>query len=162
VVSGVSRSCSDHLSCVPNSKVAASIAQPHRGKLERSIMSEERSSPPSLSRRGFLAAAGLGAAAAIFAPRLLFTQETGIVPTMINEAARAKIEVRRQRDWPADDAWLRPGLEIAFAIPTSTDQRLLRICDLLPGLLANCEMTQRSNPAFSKPVNRKSLPRLPN
>jgi len=29
------------------------------------------------------------------------------------------------QDWPADDAWLRPGLEIAFAIPTSTDQRLL-------------------------------------
>ena len=25
-----------------------------------------------------------------------------------------------------EDAWLRPGLEIAFAIPTSTDQRLLR------------------------------------
>src|SRR6202011_1860927 len=23
-----------------------------------------------------------------------------------------------QHDWPADDAWLRPGLEIAFAIPT--------------------------------------------
>ena len=31
-----------------------------------------------------------------------------------------------QPDWPADDAWLRPGLEIAFAIPTSPDQRLLR------------------------------------
>jgi hypothetical protein len=31
-----------------------------------------------------------------------------------------------QHDWPADDAWLRPGLEIAFAIPTSTDQRLRR------------------------------------
>ena len=29
-------------------------------------------------------------------------------------------------DWPADDAWLRPGLEIALAIPTSTTQRLLR------------------------------------
>jgi transposase len=25
--------------------------------------------------------------------------------------------VRLQRDWPPDDAWLRPGLEIAFAIP---------------------------------------------
>jgi hypothetical protein len=32
--------------------------------------------------------------------------------------------------------------------------------DFLPGLLANYEMTQRSNPALSKPVNRKSLPRL--
>jgi len=34
--------------------------------------------------------------------------------------------VQFQHNWPADDAWLRPGLEIAFAIPTSTDQRLLR------------------------------------
>jgi hypothetical protein len=31
-----------------------------------------------------------------------------------------------QQGWPANDACLRPGLEIAFAIPTSTDQRLLR------------------------------------
>lgn len=23
-------------------------------------------------------------------------------------------------DWPAHDAWLKPGLDIAFAIPTST------------------------------------------
>src|ERR1700716_3638176 len=56
-------------------------------------MKEERSSLSRLSRRGFLAEAGLGAATAVFAPRLLFAQETGIVPTMINEAARAKIEV---------------------------------------------------------------------
>jgi hypothetical protein len=63
--------------------------------------------------------------------------------------------LRQQRDWPADDAWLRPGLEIAFAIPTSTGQRLLRVGDFMPGLLANSEMTQRSNPALSKPVNRK-------
>src|SRR5713226_4365860 len=47
----------------------------------------------NLSRRSFIAAAGLGAATAVFAPRLLFAQEIGIVPTMINEAARAKIEV---------------------------------------------------------------------
>jgi hypothetical protein len=32
--------------------------------------------------------------------------------------------------------------------------------DFLPGLLANYAMTQRSNPALSKPVNRKGLPRL--
>jgi hypothetical protein len=32
--------------------------------------------------------------------------------------------------------------------------------DFLPGLLANYEMTQRSNPALSKPVSAKSLPRL--
>ena len=55
-----------------------------------------------------------------------------------------------QRDWPADDAWLRPGLEIAFAIPTSTDQRLLRMISarsagelgdgttVEPGILETC------------------------
>src|SRR5258707_8620616 len=51
----------------------------------------------TLSRRRFIAAAGLGAASAVFAPRLLFAQETGIVPTMIDEAARAKIEVHPLR-----------------------------------------------------------------
>jgi hypothetical protein len=65
-----------------------------------------------------------------------------------------------QHDWPADDAWLRPGSEIAFAISTSTDQQYYGVDVFLPGLLANYEMTQRSNPALSKPVNRKSLPRL--
>src|SRR5260370_25833360 len=52
---------------------------------------------PNLSRRRFVAAAGLGAATAVIAPRLFFAQETGIVPTMINEAARAKIEVHPLR-----------------------------------------------------------------
>src|SRR6266568_5382599 len=52
---------------------------------------------PSLSRRRFIAAAGLGAATAVFAPRLLFSQETGIVPTRINAAARAKIQVHPPR-----------------------------------------------------------------
>ena len=51
----------------------------------------------NLSRRRFIAAAGLGAATAVFATRLLFARETGIVPTMINEAARAKIEVHPLR-----------------------------------------------------------------
>src|SRR5258708_16827791 len=51
----------------------------------------------NLSRRRFIAAAGLGATTAVFAPRLLFAQETGIVPTMINAAARAKIEVHPLR-----------------------------------------------------------------
>src|SRR5437879_7920681 len=60
-------------------------------------MNKERSSLSSLSRRGFLAAAGLGTATAVFAPRLLFAQGTGIVPTMFNEAARAKIEVHPLR-----------------------------------------------------------------
>jgi hypothetical protein len=67
-----------------------------------------------------------------------------------------------QPDWPADDAWLRPGLEIAFAIPTSPDQRYYGVNDFLPGLLANHEMAQRSNPTLSKPVTGRSLPRLPN
>jgi glyoxylase-like metal-dependent hydrolase (beta-lactamase superfamily II) len=50
----------------------------------------------NLSRRRFIAAAGLGVSA-VCAPRFLFAQETGIVPTMINEAARAKIEVHALR-----------------------------------------------------------------
>jgi hypothetical protein len=33
--------------------------------------------------------------------------------------------------------------------------------DFLPGLLANHEMAQRSNPALLKPVTGRSLPRLP-
>src|ERR1700687_3343053 len=49
-----------------------------------------------LSRRRFIAAAGLGVST-VCAPRLLFAQETGIVPTMINDAARAKIEVHALR-----------------------------------------------------------------
>jgi glyoxylase-like metal-dependent hydrolase (beta-lactamase superfamily II) len=51
----------------------------------------------NLSRRRFITAAGLGGAAAVCVPRLLFAQETGIVPTMISEAARAKIEVHPLR-----------------------------------------------------------------
>jgi len=51
----------------------------------------------NLSRRRFIAAAGLGAATAVFTPRLLFAQETSIVPTMINGAARAAIEVHPLR-----------------------------------------------------------------
>ncbi len=51
----------------------------------------------NLSRRRFITAAGLGGATAVCVPRLLFAQETGIVPTMINEAARAKIEVHALR-----------------------------------------------------------------
>src|SRR6266446_3346326 len=50
----------------------------------------------NLSRRRFIAAAGLGVAT-VCAPRCLFAQETGIVPTMINGAARAKIEVQALR-----------------------------------------------------------------
>jgi hypothetical protein len=44
----------------------------------------------NLSRRRFVAAAGLGAAAAVFAPRLLIAQESGIVPTMRQHEPRLK------------------------------------------------------------------------
>jgi hypothetical protein len=50
-------------------------------------------------------------------------------------------------DWTADDAWLKPSLEIASAIPTSAIQRLRSLC-LLPGLLANYEMTNGQTRRF--------------
>jgi len=68
------------------------------------------------------------------------------------------MDLQRQHNWPADDVWLRPGLEIAFAIPHLQTSGDYGVDDFLPGLLANYEMTQRS--ALSKPVKRKSLPRL--
>jgi hypothetical protein len=45
-----------------------------------------------LSRRRFIVVASLGAAGVAFAPRLVFAQQKGIVPTMIDSAAKAKIE----------------------------------------------------------------------
>jgi glyoxylase-like metal-dependent hydrolase (beta-lactamase superfamily II) len=48
---------------------------------------------PAPSRRRFLVNASLSAAAVVFAPRRFFAQETGIVPTMVNAAARATIEI---------------------------------------------------------------------
>src|SRR5260370_28235972 len=52
---------------------------------------------PALSRRRFLVTATLSAAAVVFAPRRLFAQETGIVPTMVNAASRAPIEIHPLR-----------------------------------------------------------------
>lgn len=46
-----------------------------------------------LSRRGFMAMAGVSVAAGVMASHNLFGQISGIVPTMVNEAAHAKIEV---------------------------------------------------------------------
>jgi glyoxylase-like metal-dependent hydrolase (beta-lactamase superfamily II) len=51
---------------------------------------------PHFSRRRFIAAAGLGATVA-FVPRLLFAQKRGIVPSMIDAAAQAKIETHPLR-----------------------------------------------------------------
>ena len=50
----------------------------------------------NLSRRHFISAS-LGAAAVTLAPRRLFAEDTGIVPTMIRAASQAKIEVTRLR-----------------------------------------------------------------
>jgi len=50
----------------------------------------------NLSRRHFISAS-LGAGAVILAPRNLFAGETGIVPTMIQAASQAKIEVNPLR-----------------------------------------------------------------
>src|SRR5215471_18925422 len=50
-----------------------------------------------LSRRDFIALAGLGAATVAFAPRFVFAQKKGIVQTMIDSAAQAKIETHTLR-----------------------------------------------------------------
>src|SRR5215472_3494288 len=50
-----------------------------------------------LSRRDFIALTGLSAAAVAFAPRFVFAQKKGIVPTMIDSAAQAKIETHTLR-----------------------------------------------------------------
>jgi glyoxylase-like metal-dependent hydrolase (beta-lactamase superfamily II) len=50
----------------------------------------------NLSRRHFISAS-LGASALMQAQRRLFAGETGIVPTMIQAASQAKIEVNRLR-----------------------------------------------------------------
>jgi glyoxylase-like metal-dependent hydrolase (beta-lactamase superfamily II) len=52
---------------------------------------------PSLSRRNFIVGAGSVAAAVAFAPRSLFAQTKGIVPTMIDAAAKARIETHSLR-----------------------------------------------------------------
>src|SRR5215813_12886997 len=73
-----------------------------------------------LSRRRFIATAGLGATVA-FVPRLLFAQKKGIVPTMIDDAAQAKIET-----YP-----LRRGISVLegsggnIAVLTGKDGKLL-------------------------------------
>src|SRR5260370_41184215 len=53
--------------------------------------------PPICTCGRCVGGGGLGAPTAGFAPRLVFARETGVVPTMLNEAARAKIEVHPLR-----------------------------------------------------------------
>ena len=50
-----------------------------------------------ISRRRLLAMAGTTTAAALFAPRSLFASEAGIVPTMVNAAAKTRITVHPLR-----------------------------------------------------------------
>jgi glyoxylase-like metal-dependent hydrolase (beta-lactamase superfamily II) len=50
----------------------------------------------SISRRQFIAAAGVGAAVTLI-PRSLFAQKKGIVPTMIDDAAKSTIEAYHLR-----------------------------------------------------------------
>ena len=50
-----------------------------------------------LSRRRFIISAGFGAAAVAVAPGLLYAEKEGIVPTMIDAAAHAKIETHPLR-----------------------------------------------------------------
>jgi beta-lactamase superfamily II metal-dependent hydrolase len=49
--------------------------------------------PYAFSRRRFITLTGAGVAAVAFAPRVLFAENPGIVPTMIADASKAKIEV---------------------------------------------------------------------
>ena len=49
--------------------------------------------PYAFSRRRFVTLTGAGVAAVAFAPRVLFAENPGIVPTMIADASKAKIEV---------------------------------------------------------------------
>jgi len=51
----------------------------------------------NLSRRNFIALAGSAAAASALAPHFLFAQNKGIVPTMIDAAAKATIETHSLR-----------------------------------------------------------------
>jgi glyoxylase-like metal-dependent hydrolase (beta-lactamase superfamily II) len=62
---------------------------------DRKIINNEKLS--FVSRRSFLASLGIGVAAATFTPRFIFAEEKGIVPTMIDDAAQAKIQIHTLR-----------------------------------------------------------------
>lgn len=52
----------------------------------------------SVSRRRFMSSLGLGAAAMALAPRMIFAEQKGIVPTMIDAAAKATIQTHTLHD----------------------------------------------------------------
>jgi len=68
------------------------------------------------------------------------------------------------RDWSADGGCLTTALEIAsrFPHPQTSYGYCEQGYDFLPGLLANHEMAQRSNPALFKPELGRSPSRLRN
>jgi glyoxylase-like metal-dependent hydrolase (beta-lactamase superfamily II) len=78
------------------------------------------SSLSNLSRRHFISAS-FGGSALILAPRCLFAGETGIVPTMIQAASQAKIEVNRLRR----DIAVLEGSGGNIAVLTGKDGKLL-------------------------------------
>jgi len=78
------------------------------------------SSRSNLSRRHFISAS-FGGSALILAPRRLFAGETGIVPTMIQAASQAKIEVNRLRR----DIAVLEGSGGNIAVLTGKDGKLL-------------------------------------
>jgi transposase len=62
----------------------------------------------------------------------------GLCSQRMNPIGLRRISARPQLDWPADDAWLTPSLEIASAIPTSAAQRRLR------NLSVSCQVCWRT------------------
>ena len=73
----------------PKNSVFAIFQQKHQIEAAVGLVDDGLS---QLSRRRFIALASLGVAAIAFAPRLVFAQKKGIVQTMIDSAAKAKIE----------------------------------------------------------------------
>lgn len=72
-----------------------------------------------VSRRHFVGAS-LGAGAVVLAPRRLFAGEKGIVPTMIQAASQAEIEVNRLRR----NIGVREGSGGNMAVLTGKDGKL--------------------------------------
>jgi len=76
---------------------------------------------PNFSRRNFIAVAGAAAAAVAFAPRFLFAEKKGIVPTMIDDAATATIKTYPLRR----NIFVLEGSGGNIAVLTGKDGKLL-------------------------------------